>query len=67
MELNITQLHKLNLVTIDGKEIENVTNYSIKGSRDGKTEITLTFVLNDVELSEFTALEHPGWQMQPHQ
>lgn len=57
MELNISQIHSLNLVTIDGAQIQNVSNYSIKGGRDGKMEVTLTFTLDEVDMVEFTLLK----------
>lgn len=52
MEINFSQVHSLNLVTIDGVSIENVTNYSIRSGRDGETEVTLSFKLPNTNIIE---------------
>lgn len=59
MEINISQLHSLNMVTINGAVIENVTEYAIKSGRSGKTEVTLTFAIPDTNFIECTVLETP--------
>ena len=55
MEINISQLHSLNMVIINGAIIENVTSYAIKGGRSGETEVSLTFKIPDTNFIEFSA------------
>ena len=52
MEINFSQIHTLNLVTINGVVIENVTNYSVKGGKNGETEVTLSFKLAETNIME---------------
>lgn len=58
MEINISQLHSLNMVTINGAVIENVTGYAIKGGHAGETEVSLTFKIPNLNFIEFSASEN---------
>lgn len=59
MEINISQLHRLNMVTINGAVIENVTEYSVKSGKTGETEVSLTFKIPETNFIECTVLESP--------
>lgn len=59
MEINISQLHSLNMVTINGAVIENVTEYSIKSGNSGESEVSLTFKIQDTNFIECTVLANP--------
>ena len=56
MEINISQLHNLNIVTINGAVIENVTGYAINCGRSGETEISLTFKIPDTNFTELSVV-----------
>ena len=62
MEIQIEQLGKHSIITIEGTKLTNVKDYKIISSASGETELTITLGLTTDLLS--TALIEPRQQNQ---